>query len=98
VTAWCGERREALPVFAEGAARRAVEAVLEEGQPIAWEGTGPHQERSPAPPEPPDSSYLPLRMKDRVLGVLYLHWRPGRQTTAEEIGRASCRERRWREE
>ena len=84
ITAWCGERREALPVFAAGAARRAVEAVLEEGQPIAWEGSGPHQERSPAPAEPPDASYLPLRMKDRVLGVLYLHWRPGRQTTAEE--------------
>jgi two-component system, OmpR family, sensor histidine kinase KdpD len=84
ISAWCGERREGLPAFAEGAARRAVEAVLDRGQPIAWEGTGSRPEQSPAAETPPEASYLPLSMEHRVLGVLYLRWRPDRRPTAEE--------------
>jgi two-component system sensor histidine kinase KdpD len=82
--AWGGENREALPDFAAGTARQAVESVLEDGQPRAWEGRGPGPGGSPAAEKNPSVSYLPLKVKERVLGVMYLHWRSGRQTTPEE--------------
>jgi two-component system sensor histidine kinase KdpD len=84
IAAWCGEHQDGLPVFAEGAAQRTVESVLDTGQPVGWKARAPAHQKSPAAEKPSEASYLPLKIKDRVLGALYLHWRPDRSVTPEE--------------
>jgi two-component system sensor histidine kinase KdpD len=82
--AWCGDRREDLAAPAADTVRRAIALVFEHGRPITWEGAVSSAEKPLVAAEPPVVAYLPLRMEERVLGVLYVRLRQDHRLTAEE--------------
>lgn len=76
-----GPHAELLPDFNMGLHGQAARLVLEQGQPIGWEGDRRHwdkafqsgaEELSPGAAPDRESTYLPLTMEHRVLGALYL--------------------------